>query len=429
MGSWGGFRTIVVAVGVSLVGVPVASANPMNDDRTHPIALYSPDSSLEGVRNVATDSSLFPVFSLPLTNTTDAGDPPFVKPLDSSATGSTCKDRDQLDDTGRATLWYEIVAGRLAEPFRENTLITIDTANTSFRPNALAVYEGSIPAAFDGVNPPINLIACDKGTTTVPAQVSFIAHGTPATAKPEDVRHYFVEVGSLSGGGSLSLFIRTFDIQAPTVGLTVKSDNGGLLPDLGASTHFTLTAEDNGSGLPPSDPIAGTSRSTSWDVRFNGQELERAADCIAPKEPPRAGTWCLVSDPEGGLTDADSLIVHWPRRSGKGRVSVSVRDAVGNSTPAGYLLEIHPRTRPRVSGRVSVRGTTATLASRCSRHGSMAIVVSLNGKEIRTYRVKVRPHRSVRRTLHNLRPGFYLVQQFCTDEFKNQGFRYLAFSV
>ncbi len=412
----GSIRIGLLAALVLVFGVAPAFAGQPNDT---PAGIHKVTSrAVDGLRVNAYDIDLgasIVGLTVPATLYDDTGDPPFVRPPDTTA--SNCAADVASYQSGQQvtrTLWYQIVPTMTAITFPERTEVSLDTAQTAFQ-GAIEVFN-SPPAPWTAGDPaPGNIVACGLGpTSTAPAYVSFIA--LPGVT-------YYALVGSLTSGGTFYLNIRETDVQAPKLNVGVNS----LLPGLGDVTRFTVTASDAGLlAARPADVAVTFKRLTP---AASGQPLTDAGACSGAD--PGRGTFCKTTNANGELT---GVSVGWPNVPGNGTVSVIAADRAGNVSTAGYTLHIRDRKAPTVWSvrAVPYSGARGHVTALCSEAGFMHV-------EIRDGNGRLRGGKSGSITLRRLsstrfrgswtsrRPvghGFFTVEVQCVDQAQNKSSRF-----
>jgi hypothetical protein len=386
-----------------------------NDVQSSPDKITS--RAIDGVRvnayDITTGASANPVVGSPAN---DDGDPPFILPTAPGDTVSNCAPTTDVAPTVTRTLWYEIVPGVSPdiETFPERTVVSLDAVNSTYTA-AIEVFAG-LPGTWNPGDPaPANIVACSLGVggSATEPYVSFQA--------APGIKYYAV-VGSMASGGQLSLNIRESDVQTPA--LTVSADS--LLPNPGDTTHFSVMATDNGSGLNASASAASAAfRRTGAK---SATALHYAGDC-APNPPDLSlGSFCEV---HGGDHQLSDVYVRWPATAGTGVVKVSVADFAGNRSPTAYTLNVADRIAPTVlqhSRAARWRADGALVQGLCSESGWMvAEILNANNRHIHNHHGKIRValvRRSSTRYLGRARfgtvgHGFFTVKITCQDRALN----------
>jgi hypothetical protein len=396
------------ALGAALVLVlgaaPAYAGMPDNDilAKAHPLTAITSD----GVRVNAFDVNLNAdvvneQIGMP-SPINDSGDPPFVRP--NSAAASNCFDDPADAPSSTRTVWYRIVPDLQHATFPERTVVAMDTVSTTYGA-AIDVFEGSVPSAWSGTPAPPQLVACGQFISPNQPYVSFVAK--PGLA-------YYAVIGSITGsGGTLTISMRASDVQAPA--LTVTADS--LLPDLGDTTTFGISAVDKGTGV-----SAVTAEVWFPDGSGRRAALPYSGPCVDNTAPP--SHYCTV----GSGPDLSQVIVHWPRREGNGIVRVVATDGAGNSSPAEYTLHVRDRTPPTVysASAQPYHGTGARVVGFCSEAGKMLVQITKgNGHSVRGQKTVPLLRRSAIRYrgvkhYHRVGHGFFTVKVTCQDQAQNK---------
>jgi hypothetical protein len=406
---------LVAACALAVGAAPAMASMPDNDVQANFHRITS--RQIDGIRVPAFDmndgvSIVNKTIGIPSPGD-DSGDPPFVQPANGDST-SNCAPTADVAPAVTRTVWYEIVPSPTGgDFFPERTVVSLDAVNTTYTA-AIEVFAGSLPGTWSSGDPLPNIVACSLGvggSTGVAPYVSFQA--TP------HVRYYAV-VGSLTGGGTLSLNMRESDVQAPA--LSVSADS--LLPNPLDTTHFTVMATDLGSGLDPDSFTASLSFRKAGTKTAKALASAGACNSAAPTLAP--GTYCETITTH---TEFNNLFVRWPDASGAGSVRISVADLAGNRSPASYTLNVADRIPPQVLNHSRAsrwRSAGAMVQVLCSESGLMkAEFFNAAGSRVKQKSAHLRRRSATsyigRVHINRVGHGFFTVRETCIDLAGNFG--------
>jgi hypothetical protein len=358
-------------------GVPTAAAV-SNDVRANTAQIFVPDPDLTGVRRRAERVNGLPVDPDVLTGgSDDEGDPPLLQPVPPEGLQpfSNCPDRGSVmaeptrpEWFASRTAWYELTRDSTGAPFSQSTLVTIDSAGSSFAA-ALEVFSGSAPpVAFDPAAPvlPTNIVACDRNTlASIPALVSFVA--TPGL-------RYFLMAGLYPAGSfasnnaSLRLSMRILDIQTPKVAISLPNT-----PDVSDMFSYTVSSDDG-----VLTKLTVTQRKgLKGPLRPDMKRVSLGAQC--DKNHLKTGQYCRLGN---------SVRVRWRgvgRDAEFGTVMAEYTDRAGNVGSNSLRTQLRDRRPPTlVSARAhwTQRGRLFVAATCRSGPGSIEVQVGTGKKSL-----------------------------------------------
>jgi hypothetical protein len=355
---------------------------PQNDVRASYAQIFVPDPDLTGIRRKAervNGLAIDPDILTPPVD--DDGDPPLLQPVPPPGLQpfSNCPDRASVmgapttpDWYAQRTAWYELTKDSSGAPFSQSTLVTVDTAGSTFAA-ALEVLAGSgPPASFNPAAPvlPLNIVACDRNqNAAIPALVSFIA---------ERGTRYFLMAGvapppTSPSNGNLRLSMRILDIQTPKVTIALPDS-----PDAKATFLYTVASDDpNASG--PKLQVKQRRKTVE-------RELKRLV--LGPRCDTRhlkTGQYCMTGS---------SVKVRWfpgVRDQEFGTVTASYTDRAGNVGSNSLRTQLRDRTPPRLTGaraHWTRRGRLFVAATCRGGPGSIEVQVGTNRKSYGRTRFK-----------------------------------------
>ena len=416
-----GLRGIVLGVAVlagviAAPGVPTADAMPQNDDKANVAQVFVPDPDLTGVRRKAErmngpaiDPELLTLNSgMP---PVDDGDPPLVQPAppDGLQPFSNCPDRASVmtaptssDWYATRTVWYEITKDATGAPFSQNTLVTIDSAGSTFA-SAMEVFSG-VPADFNQASPvlPTNVVACDRNPSgaVVPQLVSFIA---------EKDQRYFLMAGiaplASPSTAALRLSMRILDIETPVVSIALAD-----ALDVKDMFEYTVGSKDlTASG--PTLTVSQGSRTKAPDLT----SVPLGARC--DKTHLNAGQYCVIGQ---------TVRVRWrPIRSMApvfGKVTATYTDRAGNVGRNSLQTQLRDREPPRLSSNTTARwtrrGRLFVTATCFKGPGTIEVQVGAAKKHVKTIHLNSQTMR-LKRVFPRVRRRTTFVHLICRDRSKN----------
>jgi hypothetical protein len=420
-----GLRGIVLGVAVlagaiAAPGVPTADAMPQNDEKANVAQVFVPDPDLTGVRRKAErvngpaiDPELLTLNSgMP---PVDDGDPPLLQPAppDGLQPFSNCPDRASVmsaptstDWYAQRTVWYEITRDATGAPFSQDTLVTIDTAGSTFA-SALEVFSGAqVPADFDPAAPvlPTNVVACDRNPSggLVPQLVSFIA--APG-------QRYFLMAGvapfpASPGSATLRLSMRILDIETPVVSIGLDD-----VPDVKEVFEYKVASKDP-TAIGPNLTISQLQLGKTTAMK----PVALGAHC-GDRGRLKSGQYCVTGN---------TVRVHWlPVRTATkvtGTVTAVYTDRAGNVGINRLQTQLRDREPPVLSSNTTARwtrrGRLFVTATCRGGPGTIEVQVGAAKKSVRKIVFNSKTMR-LKRAFPTVRRRTTFVHVICRDRSKN----------